>query len=474
MSTDGPTRRGRTRRRRGRLFVGSFAIVLGVLAAVALAGAAASNAQGPRATAVQVDPAAAVEASGARLIFTTNQALQKVDAAQVTVTPAAAFTVDTSGRSLGLRFTLPLHDDTDYTVRVDGVVGLGGGPAATVTHSFHTPALHMYLLQRTTSGDSVIRTDLAGSDPVPVFRNAHIEDFRATSSHLVMSVRTDDDKAQLIVTDLDGANQRTLPLPGDGTIRDLQSADKGELIGYTFSDASLSATTGRESALFTASLKDSEADAAPTAVAVAGDEKRVSGWRFVPDTDSLLVLTYDGRLRLSGATGANATDLGTATTIDGIARGSSVAVIERADGMFTVDLTNGTQAPLVEPAGVTGARGMTTPMPGVNAGTLRPYSIVDAAGVSQGTTVYTVADNGTPTSIFTTPGADAVLQTCASPSGRYAAVLVAPDIVSNTYDTDDLPMPAKVVTHIIDLTDQKDVATITGFDISWCQVPPAE
>lgn len=472
MSTETATRRSRTSRRRGRAFAGGFVAVVAVLAALTLVGAAASNAQGPRATAVQVDPAAAVAASGSRLIITTNQSLGKVPASHVKVTPAAAFTVDTEGRSVGLRFTLPLHDDTAYTVRISDVKGLGGGPATTITEGFRTPAMHAYLLQRTSSGDTIVRTDLAGTEPLPVFRNDHIEDFRATSSHLVMSVRTDDDKAMLIVTDLQGKHERDLPLPGDGDIRNLQSADRGELVGYTYSDADLSATTGRESALFTASLKDSEAKVKPTPVAVSGTEKRVSDWRFVPDTDSLVVLTYDGRLLLSGASGSNAADLGTGTTIDGIARGSSRAVIERADGLFTLDLTDGTQAPLVDATGVTGTLGTTTPMPGEKAGTVRPYSIVDAAGTGRGTTVYRVADDGAATSVLTIPGTDAVLQTCVSPSGRYVAVLVAPDVVANPYDGYELPMPAKVQTHIIDLTDDKRVSAITGFDISWCQVPP--
>ncbi len=58
----------------------------------------------------------------------------------MTVTPATPFTVDTSGRSVGVRFLLPLHDDTEYTVRIDDVEGLGGGPAATLTETFRHPA----------------------------------------------------------------------------------------------------------------------------------------------------------------------------------------------------------------------------------------------------------------------------------------------------------------------------------------------
>lgn len=470
MSTDGPTRRGRAQRRRGRVFAGSFAIVVVVLAALALAGAAASSAQGPRATEVQVDPRAAAATSGARLIVTTNQALAPVDASQVTVTPAAAFTVDTAGRAVGIRFTLPLHGDTTYTVRVDDVTGLGGGPATSIQESFRTPAQQVYVLERTSSGDTVTRTGLAERDGEPVFRHDHIEDFRVTSGHLVMSVRTDNDRAALIVTDLNGGNQRTLTLPGNGTVSKLQSADRGELIGYTYSDASLGEGIGRESALFTASLKDSAADDEPTEVATASGDDRVADWRFVPDTDTILVLTFDGRMLLSGATGADAADLGTANAIDGIARGSSVAVVERVDGLYTVDLSDGSAAPLVEATGVTGTLGITTPIPG-GADTLRPYATIER-GVAQGTTVYRVDDEGAATPLFTAPGSDALLQTCVAPSGQYAAIIVAPDVVSNPRDTYNLPMPRTVETHVVEMAGGDEVVTLPGFDISWCQVPP--
>src|SRR5687768_10970869 len=131
MSTDASTRSGRARKRRSRAFLAAFAIVVGVLAAMRPAGAAASVAQGPRVTDVQVDPVAAAAASGSRLIVTTSQSLADVDASQVTVTPATPFSVDTSGRSVGVRFTLPLFDDTEYTVTFSDVQGLGGGPPAT-------------------------------------------------------------------------------------------------------------------------------------------------------------------------------------------------------------------------------------------------------------------------------------------------------------------------------------------------------
>lgn len=464
------TRRSLTRRRRGRAFVVSFAIVAAALTLVGLAGAAASIAQGPRVTGVQVDPEGAVAASGSRIILTTSQSLAEVDAAQVTVTPETPFTVDTSGRSVGVRFGLPLWDDTQYTVTIDDVQGAGGGPAATLTESFRTPAATVHLLQRGVDGDDVIyRTDLEG-DAVPVFTHPHIEDFRATATHLVISVRTDEDEAALIMTDLDGGNPQELPLPGAGYISQLQSADRGELVGYTFSDADLGESGGRESMLFTASLRDPRAE--PVAVAVQGADPRVAEWRFVPDTDSMLLLSFDGSLLLTASDGAGATALGSAIAIDGIARGSSEAVVQRVEQMSVIDLTDASETALVEADEELGVLGAVTPLP--DRATVRTSALLDAAGLPvHGTTVAHVAPDGVTRILFEAPPTAAVLQTCVSPSSRYLAVLTAPDVVSNPYDTYQLPLPERVETHIIDVAGGAEVVTLAGSSISWCQVPPA-
>ncbi|MBB2976455.1 hypothetical protein FHX49_002030 [Microbacterium endophyticum] len=462
------TRRTRASKRRRRAFVGAFATVLAVLVVLALGGGLLSTLQGPRMTSVDVDPAAATQASGSRLIITTNQSLNDVTADQVTITPATDFTVDTSGRSIGVRFTLPLYDATDYTVTITGVTGIGSEPESTFTESFTTPALDVYLLKRTDSGDTIFRTDLTGEAAVPVFENDHIEDFRATANHLVVSVRSDDDKPALIVTDLDGENPADMTLPGDGQITLLQSADRGDLVGYVYSDAVLTDTTGENSALYTASLDDPTA--APTPVTIKGADPRVAQWRFVPDTNSVLVLTFGGRLLLTDATGDSAVDLGSAVSIDGIARGSSVAVIERTDGMLAIDLTDGTESPLVDAVDTDGLQGTVLPLPG-DQGSLRPFALIGDDGIAQGTMIERVDVDGTTTPVYSVAAGDALLQSCVSPSGRYAAVIIAPDIVANRYDTYLLPVPEKVETHVIDLDTDDEVVALSGFAISWCQVP---
>lgn len=472
MSTERATRRERARRRRSRAFLAGFAVVVAALAVVGLAGAAVTVAQGPRITNVSVDPDAAVSAAGSRLIITTTQSLAKVAPAQVTVSPAAPFTVDTSGRSVGIRFTQPLWDATAYTVTIDGVSGIGGGPTASVTQSFTTPALQAFVLQRGDGGDRILRTGLAGQDPEPVYTNAHIEDFRATSGHLVMSTLDEGKKSHLVVTDLDGGNERELPLPGDGTVTDLQSADRGDLIGYTYTDATVGTPGAREARLFTASLATAQGSTQPTMIQRSGGESRVDDWRFVPGTDSILMLTYDGALTLISPSGGDPVTLGNAVSIDGIARGTTTAIVERVEGPAAIDLATAKQVDLPPTDKTLGQTNKMTPMS--NGDTLRVLAVVDGFTV-RSTTVNVVDATGKATPVFSVDPKDILIQSCVSPSGRYAAFLVAPDAVSNPYDGYRLPMPTHVRTHVVALSGAEagtEVGALAGFDISWCQTPP--
>src|SRR5690606_13708836 len=118
------------------------------------------------------------------------------------------------------------------------------------------------------------------------------------------------------------------------------------------------------------------------------------------------------------------------------------------EGLVELDLTDGTAQPLAD-AGVEGLEGVVTPIPGESAGTVRQY--LELEGDDAGTHVYRVADDGAATPLFRAPPGDAVLQTCVSPSGRYVAITVAPDLVDNAYDAYLMPIPRTVETHIVEL-----------------------
>ena len=225
--------------------------------------------------------------------------------------------------------------------------------------------------------------------------------------------------------------------------------------------------------LFTASLAEGAADTPPTRVGLPGADPSVAEWRFVPDTDSILALTFDGSLVLAGADGADAAPLGTALGIEGIARGSSQAVIERNEGRAVLDLTDGTEEPLPEPADDLGVPGSVIPVPGEDAGTIRSSARIGDAGMLLSSSVVHVAADGTVQTLLDLDPADALVQTCVSPNGRYAALVLSPDAAANPYDRYRLPLPQRLETRVIEIDTAAEVAAFGGFGLSWCQVPPS-
>jgi hypothetical protein len=451
-----------------RRFAVTLVAVLGVLVVVGTGLGVASLLQGPRISDVQVNAAQAIESSGSRVILTANQALADIDPAQVSVEPDVPFTVDASGRGVGIRFTVPLDDSTEYKIRVADVVGAGGGPTTTLTTSFTTPPSNIFLLRRDVEGkDKIFLTDLSGEKAVPVFEHDKINDFRATSTKLVVAV-AEDGGSRLLVMDRDGKNQRELKLPGDGYVSAIQVSERGGLVGYSYSDKELSDTEGRASVLVTQSLSG---DDDPQIIEVAGSEASVFVWQFVPDSAAVLFIDFDGALSLvDRSTDAGVQSLGLAATIQGISRGTYTAIVERPDGaVVELDLANGSEQPLAASDPDYGTASSITPFPG---GTLRHVVARDEEGLPIGQVVVRVDDDGTATPLVEVGSTDSILQACASPSGQYAAVVVAPDLADNAYDGMLLPLPENVETHLIDMASGTEIVALTGFDASWCQTAP--
>ncbi|WP_221584836.1 hypothetical protein [Microbacterium sp. G2-8] len=480
MSTDSRRSR-RVGRSRGR-FVAAFAIVLAALALVGGLGAAASLSQGPRVTDVQVDPSAAIAESGSRVIFTANQSLSGIDPEQVVVEPATDFTVDAAGRTVGVRFPAALDAGESYTVRVDGVTGVGGGPEADLVTTFETPRAQTFVLERDADGqDKIVRHTIgADEDPTPVFLAESIDDFRATSRYLVASI-VEGDGMRLVALDLetrseDGAFEAAeIPLPGDGIVTGLQASERGQLFGFTYTDRDVTEDSGRASVLFTGSLRDAFADGGTevTPVTVGEKEPSIDRWRFVPETSSLLLNDFEGDLTLVDRESEDGeiSSFGVALGIEGVARSTYTAIVDRADaGFVELDLATGEQS-VLDDADLGDDLAINHLIPLADGGTLRAYAeMVD--GLPGDFRVVQVATDGSVADVAQVEKGDSLLQICASPSAQYAAVVVAPDIVSNPYGGQPQPLPESVETRVVDMASGDEIAVLDGFDISWCEVGP--
>lgn len=481
MSTERAGRRAARMRRGRRRFRAAFLAVLAVLAVAVSAGAVLSLAQGPRLSGVSVDPQAAIDSSGSRVILTANQALDDVDHDQVAVTPSVPFTVDSAGREIGVRFTAPLDDDTEYRVSVPGVHGAGGGPPSTLEASFRTPAASVLMLRRSEGDDEIYRTGLEpGDEREVVFTAPEIDDFRAAAGTIVVSVRDEDGAASLIRMDDDGSHPQPFALPGGGSIQGLQISENGGRIGYTYTDrpAREGEAPEREAQLFTASLRAPGDE--PEPVEVAGEAPSVDNWQFVPDSSAILLIDFTGQLVLvDPGSDAQAGILGSALTIDAVARGTYTAVVQRVDGeMVWIDLASGDERAIVEADPEPGQLSRVLPLATGEEGeaegvdSVRQYTVMGDDGIPTAQEVTFVAADGTAQEVSTTEMPDALLDTCLSPSGRYVAETVAADLSGNPYDTMPTPMPDEVEVRIVEVATGDDVATLPGFDVSWCAAVP--
>ncbi len=468
------------------------ALTIGVLALVTIVLAAVNLMTGPRLLDVRVDAQSATQASGSRVILTANQTVDEITPENVTITPATPFTLDVAGRDIGIRFTVPLDTETDYTLRVDGVKTPGASKASTFETQWRTPAAELLLLERQygTQLDGLFPLTLGSEPEESVFSHPKILDFRQATNHVVVSVE-ENEQTRLIVMNPDGTERRDLPLPAAGWVQSLQVSDRGNLAGYLFTDAGIGQTSERGSVLVLESLDaavPAEAEAetetetataaetetptqGPRIVTVAGAEVGMVQWQFIPDSRSLLFVTYAGEVMLldAGAADAQSQPLGNARGILGIGRGEPIAYIDRNDGVFAVNLETGDERKLDFAENET-----LTQLVALPTGSLQWLVERTSIGDPLGSRIALALPGETPKTIVEVPLSDQVIQVCASPSGQYAAVVTAPDVVNNPTDITLLPLPAGLLTDIFDLRSDGTplVASHVGFNPSWCAVAP--
>jgi uncharacterized repeat protein (TIGR03943 family) len=126
------------------------AVTIGALL-LAVAGLTAANAvRGPRLLDVQINPAAAVEGAGQRLVLRVDQTVAHLTADQVTVTPSVPVETTSDRAALILRFTDSLRYATSYQIAAK-VRSATTGASSTLRYSFRTPEGAFYVLQRATS-----------------------------------------------------------------------------------------------------------------------------------------------------------------------------------------------------------------------------------------------------------------------------------------------------------------------------------
>lgn len=462
MSTDASTRP-----RFALSFRAAFAGTVAVLVALAVVASVAAFVQGPRVTGVLADADASTRANGTRVLFTANVPLAAVDESQVMIEPHTPFSVDTSGRSVGVRLDAPLQHNTEYTFTVTGVTAVSGGPSSEFTTTLQTPRGDILLLERDPEGlDRIYRMSLDGSETTTVVEHEQIEDFRSTDRGALVSVSDAPGTTRLMLVRDDEVVD--VALPGTGRLSRLQVADVGDQFGFVWTSAGGEQAESFDSRMFIGDLADPAAD--PQLVDWGDLDARVTEFRLIARSTSVLAVNSAQQLVLADTSSdGEATLLGSALWIDDIARSTLSALLRTEDGPRRIDLQDGALSP------VDTAPDLGTPFSAEDLGdrgVLRTYLDFDDEGRLAQQLVVIDSPSGESTVVAEIEPDDALVQVCAAPAGDRVAIAVAPQIASNALDDHLMPIPGRVETRFLAL-DTGEAVTVPGFAASWCRVPAA-
>jgi len=421
--------------------------------------------QGPKLSSAQLDVTRAVDQPGQLLRLFGNQAIAAVDASQVTVSPAAPFTVETSGEVVALTFSERLRYNTRYTVSVAGVTTTADDRESAWKYEFETSAPQLYYLDRGAETDEIIRTGFSGNERTVVWSAPHIQDFAVMGQALAVVTLTDRQTSELaLVNPADGAIEVTT-LPADGAITDFAAADGGTVLGFTF--------TSKEPAAggdIVRTLMRLDLDAGREPVPVAGlDGKPLSvlDWMFVPGGSSVIAQTGDQTVLQIDPTGG-ILPIGTYAELDHVSIDGTVLTVRDTFGSLAVTLP-GAKEKRITPSPLGTEQTFGGELEILPDGT-RVQKVVVPLPDNAGLESYLVLDDGT--------AARAIYQTVdqlgsierfeLSPNGQYAVIETVPsiaDAVSDGYFLD--ARATSITTVIVDLETGAVVRTLDGFGVSW-------
>ena len=428
--------------------------------------------QGPKLSSAQVDTEQVTTRSGQQLRLFANQPLATVDAADVTITPAAEFTVTTSGAVVAVQFEQPLHYAARYVVEVDGVTSEFDDQASTLSYEFTTGSPPLYYLDRGEAApgqpagevvDEIIRTETRTNERTVVYSAPGIQEFALLGTTAAVSSIAPDGTSALSLVSFDDGGAEPLNLPAAGVVENLHAADDGVTIGFGFSTAD----RAFDDTLLTLDL-DAGRDFVPVA-ALDGSPLAVKNWFFIPggvslaaqdrDDDAIVVVDTATGVALPLGTFSSLESLSTDGTRLGVTNPFGPVVLSIAD----LDDTEFAPSPI---DGVTPFAGEFQLMRGDDL--VQHVVLVDYS--SSAFENLLVADDGTTSRelLRTVDDAGSIGDFSISPNDQYVAVEVVPNVassVSDGYPVND--RATSITTVIIDIETGTQVKSVAGLGLQW-------
>ncbi|MFT4216605.1 MAG: hypothetical protein QM619_05385 [Micropruina sp.] len=329
-----------TTRADGARFWRSSLIVCAVLALIAIGLGAAGVARRPDLVSASIAVDRAVDIGGERLVLKARMPLAPVDPAQVSVTPAASFTVQTKESTVTVRFLGPLAYGTEYRVAIAGVRSQYTNTVADWSYTFGTSPTTLYtLIAHRGAGaddDTVVSNGDAGQ--TPLLAASEIEDYVVTRTLLVALTHPDADSSALVAVNREDGSNVEVKAPAVALLTGLSAAPDGSKFGYLASGQDGGRTY--ESTLF---IADADNPAAPPVEVTAGDTPlAVLDWLFVPGANAVVVVNAQEQaflIYLDGDTPP--VPLGSLAQLVRFLPGSSTLMAEGAGKQVLLDLATG-------------------------------------------------------------------------------------------------------------------------------------
>jgi hypothetical protein len=433
-----------------------------VLALLCVGFAALGYAQGPKLSSAQVDRDRVVSASGQQLRLFANQPLAAVAADDVSITPAAPFSVTTAGAVVAVQFDAPLLFEARYVVEVAGVVSRSGGQPSTLRYEFTTGATPLYYLDRGEATDEIVRTGIRSNERTVVYSAPRIQDFALIGTGAAVTTELPDGTSGLSVVDFADGGVEPITLPTPGTIANLQAADDGSTIGYVFTGAD-GATVDT---LMTIDLARGRTVAPVTGL--DGTPLQVTEWLFVPGGVTLVAHRADEQLLLIDTATGIATPLGAFAALDSISTDGSRLGVTNPFGPVALSISELTETEFA-PSPIDGE----TPYPGefqlMRAGRLVQHIVQVDYETDDFDNLLVVDDGETSREIYRTiDDRGSIGDFRVFPNDQIVAVEVVPAVetaVSDGYVVD--PRATSISTVFVDIGSGAIVKSVAGFGLQW-------
>ena len=472
ISTDRPSADRGTRAGDGP-FRRAIAVTVAVLLALVCTFIVLDYFQGPKLSSTQIDTSKVVAQTGQQLRLFADQNLATVAKSQVTVRPAAAFTVSTAGQSIAVQFTQRLNYATSYSVTVRGVTSAYQDQAQTFRYGFTTPHAELYYLDRAdpasgaVNDDEIIRSSLRGTGRTVVYSAPHIQAFAAFPAVLAVVSLAGDGTSALTLASLDGGALERIVLPGPGTIQGLQASPAVGLLGFEFTSTGPASGRTYDSTLMTVDL-----GGAHTVQPVVGLDSKplgVSDWLFLGGGENIVVQKFDQTvLLLDPSKPGSITPLGQFAELDNSSPDGSSIVVADAIGRMTLSIATAktTRIPVLE-VGRQHTFGGQLELLGSGTAWVQKVAVTGTGDAYVSLLVY---EDGTSARILyrTVDDRGSIDDFRVSPNGQYVAISTVPDVSSSVSDGYAVnPKSTSITTVFVDIATGNVVRSVTGFDVDW-------